>query len=104
MLVSLFAPRVGLALIYCALLPHIGRTIDSTVEAINAGLQSLKAGAPHAGQGGGGRGSRPGGGKLRSARERGRQLFSAQSRQAFRKKLLHGRAGRFAPTAAVQLK
>ena len=23
---------------------HIGRTIDSTVEAINAGLQSLKAG------------------------------------------------------------
>jgi hypothetical protein len=24
--------------------PHIGRTIDSTVEAINAGLQSLKAG------------------------------------------------------------
>jgi hypothetical protein len=25
--------------------PHIGRTIDSTVEAINAGLQSLKAGA-----------------------------------------------------------
>ena len=25
-------------------MPHIGRTIDSTVEAINAGLQSLKAG------------------------------------------------------------
>ena len=25
-------------------LPHIGRTIDSTVEAINAGLQSLKSG------------------------------------------------------------
>jgi threonine dehydrogenase-like Zn-dependent dehydrogenase len=24
--------------------PHVGRTIDSTVEAINAGLQSLKAG------------------------------------------------------------
>ncbi len=24
--------------------PHIGQTIDSTVEAINAGLQSLKAG------------------------------------------------------------
>jgi hypothetical protein len=24
--------------------PHIGRTIDSTVEAINAGLQSLKSG------------------------------------------------------------
>ena len=23
--------------------PHIGRTIDSTVEAINAGLQSLKS-------------------------------------------------------------
>ena len=35
--------------------PHIGRTIDSTVEAINAGLQSLKAGT---------------GGKLRCARER----------------------------------
>ena len=26
-------------------LPHLGRTIDSTVEAINAGLQSLKAGS-----------------------------------------------------------
>jgi hypothetical protein len=25
--------------------PHIGRTIDSTVEAINAGLQSLKSGS-----------------------------------------------------------
>jgi NADPH:quinone reductase-like Zn-dependent oxidoreductase len=25
--------------------PHVGRTIDSTVEAINAGLRSLKAGA-----------------------------------------------------------
>jgi hypothetical protein len=25
-------------------LPHVGQTIDSTVEAINAGLQSLKAG------------------------------------------------------------
>jgi hypothetical protein len=25
------------------LAPHIGRTIDSTVEAINFGLQSLKA-------------------------------------------------------------
>ena len=24
--------------------PHVGRTIDSTVDAINAGLQSLKAG------------------------------------------------------------
>jgi len=24
--------------------PHVGQTIDSTVEAINAGLQSLKAG------------------------------------------------------------
>jgi hypothetical protein len=24
--------------------PHIGKTIDSTVDAINAGLQSLKAG------------------------------------------------------------
>jgi hypothetical protein len=24
--------------------PHIGRTIDSTVEAINAGLQTLKSG------------------------------------------------------------
>jgi hypothetical protein len=24
--------------------PHIGRTIESTVEAINAGLQSLKSG------------------------------------------------------------
>jgi hypothetical protein len=24
--------------------PHVGRTIDSTVEAINAGLRSLKAG------------------------------------------------------------
>ena len=24
--------------------PHAGRTIDSTVEAINAGLRSLKAG------------------------------------------------------------
>ena len=24
--------------------PHVGRTIDSTVEAINAGLQSLKTG------------------------------------------------------------
>ena len=26
-------------------IPHVGRTIDSTVEALNAGLQSLKAGA-----------------------------------------------------------
>jgi hypothetical protein len=25
--------------------PHIARTIDSTVEAINAGLQSLKSGS-----------------------------------------------------------
>jgi hypothetical protein len=25
--------------------PHLGRTIDSTVEAINAGLQSLKSGS-----------------------------------------------------------
>jgi hypothetical protein len=25
--------------------PHVGRTIDSTVEAINEGLQSLKSGA-----------------------------------------------------------
>ena len=25
-------------------MPHIGGTIDSTVEAINAGLQSLKSG------------------------------------------------------------
>ncbi|MFJ5529787.1 hypothetical protein [Streptomyces sp. NPDC093261] len=24
--------------------PHVGRTIDSTVESINAGLESLKAG------------------------------------------------------------
>ena len=50
-------------------IPHIGRTIDSTVEAINAGLQSLKAGYRHAGQGGGDRRSRLGGGNLRSARE-----------------------------------
>jgi hypothetical protein len=26
-------------------IPHVGRTIDSTVEAINAGLQSLKSGS-----------------------------------------------------------
>ena len=27
-----------------AVVPHIGQTIDSTVDAINAGLQALKAG------------------------------------------------------------
>jgi hypothetical protein len=42
--------------------PHVGRTIDSTVEAINAGLRSLKAGYRRAGQGGGDRRSRLGGG------------------------------------------
>jgi len=26
-------------------IPHVGHTIDSTVEAINAGLQSLKSGS-----------------------------------------------------------
>ena len=30
--------------------PHIGRIIDSTVEAINAGLQSLKAGTGRLGK------------------------------------------------------
>src|SRR4029077_5638775 len=54
-------------------MPHIGRTIDSTVEAINAGLQSLKAGAGTLGKGAVVVDRRPGGGKLRSARERGRR-------------------------------
>jgi hypothetical protein len=37
--VSFGGRRVGLVM------PHIARTIDSTVEAINAGLQSLKSDA-----------------------------------------------------------
>jgi len=37
--------------------PHVSQTIDSTVVAINAGLQSLKAGRGNTGQGGGDRGS-----------------------------------------------
>jgi hypothetical protein len=41
--------------------PHVSQTIDSTVEAINAGLQSLKAVRGTLGKvGGGDRGSQPG--------------------------------------------
>jgi threonine dehydrogenase-like Zn-dependent dehydrogenase len=43
-------------------IPHVGRTIDSTVEAINAGLRSLKP------QGGGDRRSRLGSVKVTSCR------------------------------------
>ena len=45
--------------------PHVSQTIDSTVEAINAGLQSLKAGPGHTGKDGGDRGSQPGRGEVR---------------------------------------
>ena len=44
-----------------AKVPHISQTIDTTVEAINAGLQSLKAVRGTLGKvGGGDRGSQPG--------------------------------------------
>jgi hypothetical protein len=42
-----------------AMVPHIDRTISSTVEEINAGLQSLKEGGRTLGKGVGNRRSRP---------------------------------------------
>jgi hypothetical protein len=41
---GLGAPTEGSETTHRLVVPHISQTIDSTVEAINAGLQSLKAG------------------------------------------------------------